>query len=98
MFCDEEPNFGVIRANFEMKGNSNHFPFIPQLLFIFSFLYIISPFDLLPESFLGIVGLFDDIFVILCTGCFNVTDRDSLITVSSDGTDRVFRTGPAGPC
>lgn len=28
-------------------------------------LYILSPFDILPESLLGIVGLLDDIFICL---------------------------------
>ncbi len=32
--------------------------------------YVISPLDILPESVLGFLGFFDDIFVILCAALY----------------------------
>ena len=33
-------------------------------VFLFSIIYIISPFDIFPECLLGIFGLLDDLFVV----------------------------------
>jgi len=37
----------------------------PKFLFVASLLYVLSPIDILPEAFLGPIGLIDDLFVVL---------------------------------
>ena len=32
--------------------------------------YVLSPLDILPESVLGFLGLFDDFFIILCAALY----------------------------
>jgi RING finger protein 170 len=32
--------------------------------------YVLSPLDILPESVLGFLGFFDDIFIILCAALY----------------------------
>lgn len=32
--------------------------------------YVLSPFDILPESVLGFLGLFDDIFIMFCAALY----------------------------
>jgi RING finger protein 170 len=42
------------------------------VIFISVIAYVISPLDILPESVLGIFGLLDDFFIVLCTALYVV--------------------------
>ena len=50
-------------------------------IFFFGVLYLLSPFDILPESVFGLIGLLDDLFVIFMLGIYiTVLFRANIIT------------------
>jgi RING finger protein 170 len=40
------------------------------VIFVSVIAYVISPLDILPESVLGIFGLLDDFFIVLCSALY----------------------------
>eukprot|EP00096_Caligus_rogercresseyi_P012896 TRINITY_DN5562_c0_g1_i1.p1 TRINITY_DN5562_c0_g1~~TRINITY_DN5562_c0_g1_i1.p1 ORF type:complete len:236 (+),score=8.40 TRINITY_DN5562_c0_g1_i1:298-1005(+) len=46
---------------------------------VITMIYLLSPFDIIPEFLFGIFGLFDDVFIILCGGFYAVNLYRSLV-------------------
>ncbi len=65
------PLWGIVRHLFKFGRlygrllRDPRVPFYLKLLFFIPFLYILSPIDLIPEAFLSVFGLVDDIGLLL---------------------------------
>ncbi|CAF1143120.1 unnamed protein product [Adineta steineri] len=62
----------LIRQIFTAQGLTLAYRLRTIVIFIGVILYVISPLDILPESVLGIFGLLDDFFIVLCTALYVV--------------------------
>lgn len=69
----------MFRRIFSTEGLSWAFRMRSIIVAIGVILYVLSPLDILPESVLGIIGLFDDFFVVLSSALyFVISFRQSL--------------------
>ncbi|CAF1581536.1 unnamed protein product [Rotaria sp. Silwood1] len=60
----------IIRQLFTTESLAWTYRLRTIIVFISVIAYVISPFDILPESILGIFGLLDDFFVVLCSALY----------------------------
>jgi len=60
----------IIRQIFSVQSLALTYRIRIILIFFTVIAYVISPLDILPESVLGFLGLFDDFFIILCAALY----------------------------
>ncbi len=62
----------IIRQIFTTESLTWTYRLRTIVIFISVIAYVISPLDILPESLLGIFGLLDDFFIVLCSALYVV--------------------------
>ena len=62
----------LVRQIFSFEGLTWTYRLRTILIFLTTIFYVISPLDILPESLVGIVGLVDDLLVIVGAGLYFV--------------------------
>ncbi len=62
----------IIRQIFTTESLAWTYRLRTIVIFISVIAYVISPLDILPESLLGIFGLLDDFFIVLCSALYVV--------------------------
>jgi RING finger protein 170 len=60
----------IIRQICSFQGVAMAYRIRIILIFLTVIAYVLSPLDILPESVLGFLGLFDDFFIILCAALY----------------------------
>jgi len=60
----------IIRQIFSIQGLAWTYRIRIMLILLTVIAYVLSPLDILPESVLGFLGLFDDFFIILCAALY----------------------------
>ncbi len=60
----------IIRQIFSLQGLALAYRIRIILILFTVIVYVLSPLDILPESVLGFLGLFDDVFITFCAALY----------------------------
>ena len=62
----------LIRQIFSVEGLTWTYRLRTVIIFLSTLVYVISPLDILPESVVGVFGLLDDFFIVICSALYFV--------------------------